>query len=129
MTTDDKIKDKELQYTINREVAKLSALSSGKTDKYEYFTGEEVLSTSQSRPIKQAKFTYTPLGKAFEKQMKTIEDQGITQVEALKVLKPEEKKEDIKLLKGIFPNDMRTHEIKNEIHQIKKRKRRLNKNI
>ena len=92
MTIDDKIKDEELQYTINREVAKLSALSSGKTDKYEYFTGEEVLSTSQSRPIKQAKFTYTPLGKAFEKQMKTIEDQGITQVEALKVLKPEEKK-------------------------------------
>ena len=129
MTIDDKIKDEELQYTIDREVAKLSGLPSGKTDKYEYFTGEEVLSTSQSRLIEQAKFTYTPLGKAFEKQMKTIEYQGITQVEALKVLKPEENKEDIKLLEGIFPNDMRSYEIKNEIHQIKKRKRRLNENI
>ena len=42
----------------------------------------------QSRIIEQDKFTYFPLGKAFEKQTKTIEDQGIKQVEALKVLKP-----------------------------------------
>ena len=43
MTIDDKIKDKKLQHDINREVAKISALSSGKTDKYEYLTGEEIL--------------------------------------------------------------------------------------
>ena len=68
MTIEDKIKDEKLQYDINREAAKISALSSGKIDKYEYLTGEEI--------IEQAKFTYSPLGKAFEKQTKTIEDQG-----------------------------------------------------
>ena len=39
MTIDDKVKDEKLQYDINREPAKISALSSGKIDKYEYLTG------------------------------------------------------------------------------------------
>ena len=43
MTSDDKIKDGKLQYNINREAAKISALSSGKINKYEYLTGEEIL--------------------------------------------------------------------------------------
>ena len=38
MTIEDQIRDERLQYDINREAAKISALSSGKTDKYEYFT-------------------------------------------------------------------------------------------
>ena len=76
MTTDDKIKDEKLQYDINREVAKISALSSGKIDKYEYLTGEEILPPDQNRIIEQVKFIYSPLGKAFEKQIKTIEEQG-----------------------------------------------------
>ena len=59
MTIDDKIRDEKLQYDINREAAKISALSSGKIDKYEYLTGEEILSPDQSRPIEQAKFTYS----------------------------------------------------------------------
>ena len=54
----------------------MSALSSGKTDKYEYLTGEEILPSNQQQLIEQAKFTYSPLGKAFEKLTKTIEDQG-----------------------------------------------------
>ena len=66
---------KKLQYDINRETAKISALSSGKTDKYEYLTGEGILPFHQKQIIEQAKFTYSPLGKAFEKQIKTIEDQ------------------------------------------------------
>ena len=49
---------------------------SGKIDKYEYLTGEEILPSDLSRIIEQAKFTYSPLGKAFEKQIKTIEEQG-----------------------------------------------------
>ena len=76
MNIDDKIRDEKLQYDINRGCAKVSALSSGKIDKYEYFTGEEILPPDQSRAIKQAKFTYSPLGKAFKKQIKTIEYQG-----------------------------------------------------
>ena len=74
MTVDDKIKDKKLQYNINREVAKISTSSSGKIDKYEYLTGEEILPSDQSRTIEQAKFIYSPLGKAFQKQIKTTED-------------------------------------------------------
>ena len=76
MIINDKIKDEKLQYDINREAAKMSALSDGKIDKYEYLTGEEILPSGQSRIIEQAKFTYSPLVKAFEKQTKTIEEQG-----------------------------------------------------
>ena len=76
MTIEDQIKDEKLQYDINREAAKISAFSSGKIDKYEYLTGEEILPSNQQQIIQQAKFTYSPLGKAFEKQIKTIEDEG-----------------------------------------------------
>ena len=76
MTIADQIIDEKLQYDINREAAKISALSSGKIDKYEYLTGQEILPSDQKQIIEQAKFTDSPLGKAFEKQIKTIEDQG-----------------------------------------------------
>ena len=69
--------------------------------------------SDQSRIIEQAKFSYSPVGKALEKQIKTIEDQEIKQVEALKALKSEENKQDIKSIEGIFQKDMRTNEIKN----------------
>ena len=88
MIIDDKINDKILPHDINREVAKLS---SGNIDKYEYLTGKEILPSDQNRIIEQAKSTYSLLGKAFEKQIKTIEDQGKKEAEALKVLKPEKK--------------------------------------
>ena len=78
---------KKLQYDINRDAAKISALSSGKIHKYEYLTGEDVLPSNQQQIIEQARFTYTPLGKAFEKQIKAIEDQGKKQVDALNTLK------------------------------------------
>ena len=84
MTIDDHIRDEKLQYDINREAAKISALSSGKIDKFEYVTGEEILSWSnQIQILEQAKFTYSPLGKTFEKQIKTIEDQGEKQKKAI----------------------------------------------
>ena len=74
---------KKLQYDINREAAKTSTLSSGEIRKYEYLTGENILPSNQQQIIEQAKFTYSPLGKFFEKQMKSIEDQGKKQVNAL----------------------------------------------
>ena len=83
MTIEDQIKDEKLQYDINREAAKTSALSSGKIDKYEYLTGEEILPSNQQQIIEQAKFTYSPLGKAFGKQTKTIEDKGEKQIKAI----------------------------------------------
>ena len=76
MTNDDKIRDEKLKYDINREAAKMSALSSGKIDEYEYLIGEEILLSDQSRIIEQTKFTYSPLGKTFEKQIKAIKEQG-----------------------------------------------------
>ena len=60
MTIDDKIRDEKQQYNINREVAKISALASGKLDKYEYFTGKKILPSGQSKMIEQARFTYFP---------------------------------------------------------------------
>ena len=57
MIIDDQIRDEKLQYDINREAAKISALSSGKIDKHEYLTGEEILPSNQKKIIEQAKFT------------------------------------------------------------------------
>ena len=76
MTINDQIKEEKLQYDINTEAAKISALSSHKIHKYEYLTGEDILPSNQQQIIEQAKFTYSTLGKAFEKQVKTNEDQG-----------------------------------------------------
>ena len=92
MTTEDQIRDKKLKYDINREAAKISALSSDKIDKYEYLTDYEILPSNQQQIIEQAKFTYTPLRKAFEKQTKTIKNQGDKQADDLKALKPKELK-------------------------------------
>ena len=87
MTINDQIRDEKLQYDINREAAKISALSSDEIRKYEYLTGEDILPSNQQQIIEKAKFTYSPLGKAFEKQIKTIENQGKKQVESLNTLK------------------------------------------
>ena len=61
MTIDDKIREKKLQYDINKEASKISSLWSGKVDKYEYLTGEKILPSNQRRVIEKAKFTYSPL--------------------------------------------------------------------
>ena len=65
MTIDDKIIDQKIQNDTNREAVKISALSSGKIDKYEYLT-REILPSGQSRIIKQTEFIYFPLSKTFE---------------------------------------------------------------
>ena len=68
MTTNDPIRDEKLQYDINRKAAELSALSSGKIDKYEYFTGEEILLSNQQQIIEQAKFTYSSLDNTYDNE-------------------------------------------------------------
>ena len=65
MTINDQIRDQKLQYDINRKVAKISSLSSGKIDKYEYFTGKEILTSDEQQIIEKPKFSYSPLGKIF----------------------------------------------------------------
>ena len=76
MTINDQISDEKLQHDINREAAKISALSSGKIHKYKYLAREDILPYNQQQIIEQAIFTNCPLGKAFEKETKTIQDQG-----------------------------------------------------
>ena len=122
MTIDDQIRDEKLQYDIKREASKILALSSGKIRKYKYLTAEPILPSHQKQIIEQAKYTYSPSGKAFEKQIKTIEDQGEKQVEALKDLKPEN---ETKSIEGIFPKDRESDEIKNELSKIKRYENRV----
>ena len=75
MAINDQVRDEKLQYDINREAGEISASSSGKIHKYEYLTVEDILPSDQQQIIQQAKFTYSPFEKAFEKQIRTIEDQ------------------------------------------------------
>ena len=66
----------KMKNNVNREAPKISALSSGKTDKYGYLAGEEIFPSDQSRIINQANVIYSSLGKAFEKQIKINGEQG-----------------------------------------------------
>ena len=91
MTINDQIRNEKLEYDLNSEAAKILALSSGKIHKYEHLNGEDVLPSNQQQIIEQAKFTYSPLRKAFEKQIKTIENQGEEQIDALKNLENQNK--------------------------------------
>ena len=118
MTINDQIKYEKLQYDNNREAAKISALSSGKIHNYEYLASEDILPANQQQIIEQAKFTYSPLGKAFEKQIKIIEDQGQKQVDALKNLKP---KEETKPIEDKSNNNSRATILFNEFFNKKKK--------
>ena len=126
MTIEDQIKDEKLQYDINREAAKISALSSGKLDKYEYLTGEEILPSNEQQIIQQAKFNYSPLGKALEKQVKTIKDQGEKQVFALESLKDPDKK--LPAIKDFIPTENLNPEIINEIKRIEEIEKKVDRN-
>ena len=95
MTIINQIRVEKPQYDVNREVAKISALSSGKIYKYENLTAEDILPSNQQQIVEQVKIAHSPLGKAFEKQIKTTEDQAKKQIDVLKDLKP---KKETKLI-------------------------------
>ena len=116
MTINDQIRVEKLQYDINRETVKISALSSGKIHKYEYLTGDNILPSNHQQIIEQAKFTYSPGGKAFEKQIKAIEDQGKKQVDALNTSKSNNQL----TTEDVIPNDaLNNNEAKKELDKIK----------
>ena len=137
MTINDQIRDEKLWYDSNREAAKISALSSGKIHKYECLTAEDIFPSAlssgkihkyecltaedifpsnQQQIVEQAWFTYSPLGKAFEKQIKTIEDQGKKQVEALNTLKSNNQL----TIEDVIPkNELNNDEAKKELDKIK----------
>ena len=79
----DQIRDEKLQYDINKEAAKISSKSSAELHEYEYLIGKEIILSNQQQLLEQAKFIYSPLGKAFEKQIRTIEDQGGKKIKAI----------------------------------------------
>ena len=81
---------------IARKATKISSLSSDKTDKYEYHLSEEILPSNQRQIIEQAKFAYSTLGKAFEKQTEK-------QIIATKSLTPSNRRDELKQNKGILP--------------------------
>ena len=118
MTINEQIRDEKLQYDINR----VSALSSGKIHKCEYLTDEDILPTNQQQILEQAKLTYFPLGKAFEKQIKKVEDQGQKQDKALNILKSNNQL----TIEDVIPNNARNNdEAKKELDKIKE----IEKNI
>ena len=103
MSIDAKIRNEELQYDIHREAAKISALSSGKIDEYEYLAVEEILPSDQSQMIEQFKFIYSPLGK---------EVKGFTNLKACWTA-------ENKINWQHIPKHKRNSEIKKELNQIK----------
>ena len=103
---------------------KISTLSSGKLHKYEYLTGEDISPSNQEQIIELTKFTYSPLRKTFDKQIKKIEGQGKKQVDALNTLKSnnnnklEIENEDI-IPESAFASDESRKEL-NKIKEIEK---------
>ena len=84
-----------MQHDIKREAAQISALSSGKIAKYEYLTGEEIVSFNQRQLTEQAKFAYSLIGKAFEKQTEK-------QAGAIESLILSNKKDELKQIESII---------------------------
>ena len=125
MTINDQIRDEKLQYDINRKADKISALTSENFHKYEYLTGEDTLPSNQRQIIQQAKFTYSPLGKAFEKQIKTIEDQGKKKVEALNTLNILRSNNQLTIKNAAPKNALNNDEAKKELDKI----REIEKNV
>ena len=105
---DDKIRDQKLQYNINREAAVISALSSGKMDKYQYLTDEDTLLSNQRQIIGKTKFAYFPVGKAFEKQTEK-------QVGAIKSIDLSNK---LKRIEGIFQQNLMNDLIRANLKEI-----------
>ena len=113
---------KTRKYNINREAEKISALSSGKIDNYEFLTGEELLLFDQSQITEQAKFIYSPLAKALYRQTKAIQNQGRKQVEALRLLKTDQQS----LIKFGIPKNQLSKEFQNELDKIEYIEKRVN---
>ena len=94
---DDKIKANQAQYDLDREAAKISALSSKKLDKYEYLTDKDL--GYKPGVVKQAKFKYSPLGKVFNKGLKN-EDKKEGLLKKLKNIE-DKNEEQLKMIKNI----------------------------
>ena len=95
----------------DKESAKIFGLSSRKIDKYEFLRGEEILPPDQRRVIEQAKFAYSPLGTAFEKQNKLLKNKEKNKLK-LKSFYIQKKNQKRKSIEGLFSEEIRNDEIK-----------------
>ena len=86
---------RKLQYEINKMSTKISALYSGKIDKYEYLTCEKTLLLQQHRIIENAEFNYSLFKKALQKQTATSEKHGEKEVQPLKHLESSDKESSL----------------------------------
>ena len=118
MTIYDQINDEKLSHDIKREIAKISALSPGKVNKYEYLTDEKISLFYQKQIIEQAKFSYSPLGKIF---FKKIENQRNKQADALKSLEFSENK--LPSIKDFISKERLNPEIMSELERIQEEKK------
>ena len=119
---------------IKLKMKNYNAILTEKQQKYHHYRQVKLINinilqmkqmSDQSRITEHAKFTYSPLDRVFEKQIKTIEKQGKKQVEAIEVLKPEENLE-LETNEGIFPKKIKNNKIENELDKIKKWEEKLN---
>ena len=112
MTNDDQLKNEKIQYHINEDIAKKSALSSGKIDKYEYLTSEEILPSNQKQRPKLGKCTYSSSRKAFKEQTKE-------QVKTMRDLNISDKANELKQIEDIFSqnilNDLTSNKLKKSL--------------
>ena len=124
---DDNIRDEKLQYDIYKEAVKLSALSSGKVDKYLYLTGQEILPSDQSRIIEQANFTDSLLGRRsfWKKKLEKLKTKEKSRLKLQKLWINRKFISPKNLSMEYFPKEMRSNEIKNEIDEIKKSEEKL----
>ena len=101
MTTDDKIRDENCNMILTERLQK---------DQHCHLIKLKSMSIlrlpNQNGTIEQSKFTFSPLRKAFQKQIKRIEDQEKNRLN-LKVLKPAKQEQKPKSIEGIFPKDFR----------------------
>ena len=113
---DDKIKGNQVQYDLDREAPKISALSSKELDKYKYLTGEDL--GYKPGVLEQAKFEYFPLGKVFNKGLEKV-DKTDRLVKRLKNVKGKNK-ELLKAIKDQIRKQLDTIEKNNQLKVKKK---------
>ena len=89
-----------------------------------YHLTNNKLPSNQQQIIEQTRFTYSPLGKSFEKQIKRIEDKGKNQIHSLESLKSKEQRKSVE---EIFPEGYDSVEIKNELNKIKEYEKKVSR--
>ena len=117
---------------IRLEMKNCNMILTEKHQRYRYYhpvklVNTNILQVKKYCHLEQANFAYSRLGKAFEKQIKTIEEQGKKQIKSLQVLKPDENNKDTNQLKDFFQKGRELMKLKMKQIKLKNGKKKLNK--